>query len=92
MARPPRNSKPNQASKPKRARSWRLPVTVVLLVVVVLVLSYQIYRRFGVTDAQGWLSDVALIFAVIVLAVLAAAAVVAVSMAVRKRRMKDRFW
>lgn len=86
MPRPPKQT------RAKKRKSWRLPVTVVLLVAVVLVLSYQIYDRFGVTDARGWLSDVALIIAVIVLAVLAAAAVVAVSMAVRKRRPKDKFW
>lgn len=52
---------------------------------LVFYLVFLTYRFFGVTDAWGWLQEVLMLVGILALIILAAAGVVAVLVAVRKK-------
>ena len=52
---------------------------------LIFYLAYLTYRFFGVTDVWGWLREILILLGIFVLIILAAAGVVALLMAVRKK-------
>ncbi|MCH8172611.1 MAG: hypothetical protein IIA70_04795 [Proteobacteria bacterium] len=77
-----------QKDKPEEKISKRrnlTPIRVVLMTALVFYLVFLTNQFFGVTDVWGWLQEILMLVGILALVILAAAAVIAVLMVVRKK-------